>query len=158
MIKIGDKAPELNLYNTDKEKISIEKFRGKTLILFFFPLAFSRVCSEEMCIINDEYNEYQKFDSELIGISVDSIFSLKKFKENNNLNSITFLSDFNRNIIESYGVVSESFPFDYQGVSKRATFIINTQGNISYIEILSESSELPNFTEIKYNLDNLCKI
>jgi len=153
MLKIGDKAPELNLYNTEKEKVSIENFRGKNLVLFFFPLAFTGVCAKEMCIINEDYSEYQKLNAEVIGISVDSLYSLKKFKEYNNITSVTFLSDFNKKIIESYGVVIENFPFEYEKVSKRATFVIDKEGYIKYIEILSDTSQLPNFNKIKNKIN-----
>jgi peroxiredoxin len=149
MLNPGDKAPEFSLFNTEKEKINLSNFLGKNVVLFFFPMAFTGTCAKEMCIIDNSYEEYKNLDAEVVGISVDSLYALKQFKEFNNISTLTFLSDFNKKVIELYDVVFNSFPFEYEKVSKRATFIIDAVGYIKYTEVLEDPAQLPNFEIIK---------
>ncbi len=144
----GDKAPEFNLYNTSKEPVSLLDYRGKNVIVLFFPLAFTSTCTEELCSIRDNLSEYNDLNSEVIGISVDSLYALKKFKQEQQLN-FPLLSDFNKEVSRSYGCLYETFGFDMKGVSKRSAFVIDPNGFVKYAEVLENARELPNFEVIK---------
>lgn len=150
-LKPGDKAPLFSLFNTNKEEVSIESFRGKKVVLLFFPLAFTGVCTQELCQIRDEKKEYDGLNAEVLGISVDSLFTLEQFKEKESYN-MDLLSDFNKEVSQSYGCLYADFAFGMRGVSKRSAFVIDAEGTIRYAEVLEKPTDLPNFEEIKSTL------
>ncbi len=150
-LKKGDIAPLFTLYNTDKKEISLESYRGQKVVLLFFPLAFTGVCTQELCQIRDEKSEYESLNATVLGISVDSIFSLEKFKEQEGYN-FDLLSDFNKEVSQAYGCIYEDFAFGMQGVSKRSAFVVDQEGMIQYCEVLEKPTDLPNFDEIKSTL------
>lgn len=154
IIKVGDKAPDFSLRNTDKELVNLSSFQGQKVLVLFFPLAFTGVCTEELCTTRDSLSLYEKLNTQILAISVDSLFSLGKFKEENNYN-FPLLSDFNKDVSRSYGALYDTFVFDMQGVSKRAAFVIDKDGVIRYAEVLDNAGDLPNFTEIKTVLEKL---
>ena len=153
-LKIGDTAPEFNLYNTDKEEISLSSTHGKNRLLLFFPLAFSGGCTKELCMLRDDYSAFDDLNAVVYGISVDSIFSLGKFKESLNVD-FDFLSDFNKDTSLNYGALHESFVLNMKGVSMRSAFVIDKNGIIRYVEILENPAELPNFAAINEVLASL---
>ncbi|SMO37149.1 peroxiredoxin [Gracilimonas mengyeensis] len=142
------KAPEFTLQNTNGDEVSLTDFKGeKNVVLLFFPLAFSSVCTKEMCSTRDNLKMFNALDAEVIGISVDSFFALRAFKESNNLN-FTLLSDFNKEASKAYDVLNEDF-FGMKGVSKRAAFVINKEGDIVHSEILEDAGNQPDFNRIQ---------
>lgn len=154
-IETGMPAPEFSLYNTEKNKISLSDYKGKNVLLLFFPLAFTGTCTTELCSIRDNISMYNNSNAEVLGISVDSIFTLAKFKEEQHLN-FNLLSDFNKSVSAAYGSLYETFGFDMQGVGNRSAFLIDKKGIVRYSEVLENASEIPNFTAIeeilsKYN-------
>jgi peroxiredoxin len=124
------------------------------VVILFFPLAFTGTCTTEMCHMRDHMSLYNGFNAEIIGISVDSLFVLDRFKKENNLD-FTLLSDFNKTACKDYGCLYEMFSFEMQGVSKRAAFIVDKDGNIQYAEVLESAGELPNFEAIQECLAQL---
>ena len=101
-LQIGQKAPSINLYASMNEQINVQDFIGnKNVLLLFFPQSFTGVCTKELCAVRDDIAKYQNANAEVLGISVDSIFTLAKFKEEQNLN-FTLLSDFNKEASTSY--------------------------------------------------------
>jgi len=153
-IQIGQQAPDFTLFNTEKNKISLSDYKGKNVVILFFPLAFTGTCTTEMCHMRDHMSLYNGFNAEIIGISVDSLFVLDRFKKENNLD-FTLLSDFNKTACKDYGCLYEMFAFEMQGVSKRAAFIVDKDGNIQYAEVLESAGELPNFEAIQECLAQL---
>ncbi len=153
-IQIGQPAPDFTLYNTEKNKISLSDYKGKNVVILFFPLAFSGVCTTEMCSMRDNMGVYNDLNAEIIGISIDSIFVLDRFKKEHNLD-FTFLSDFNKTASRDYGCLYETFSFEMQGVSKRSAFVVDKEGVIRYAEVLESAGELPNFEAIKECLASL---
>jgi peroxiredoxin len=153
-IQIGQKAPEFTLHNTEKNKISLADFQGKNVLILFFPLAFTGVCTNELCSMRDSLATYNNLNAEVIGISVDSLFVLDKFKKENNLN-FNLLSDFNKETSKAYDCLYDTFVFDMLGVSKRSAFIVDKEGMIQYAEVLESAGDLPNFEAIKTCLENL---
>lgn len=151
-ITVGKNAPDFTLQNTEGKKVTCSNFKGKNnLVLLFFPLAFTSTCTEEMCTMRDNMKIYNSLDAKVLGISVDSFFTLKEFKKTENLN-FTLLSDFNKEASHKYGTIYEDF-FGMKGVSKRAAFVINKEGDVVYAEVLEDAGELPDFDAIKKALD-----
>lgn len=153
-IKIGEKAPNFTLRASDKTEVSLEDYKGKNVVLLFFPLAFTGVCTTELCTMRDNLSVYNGLDSEILAISVDSLFVLEKFKEQEKLN-FTLLSDFNRQVSRAYGALYEEFVLDMKGVSKRSAFVIDKNGTIQYAEVLESAGDLPNFESIQDALKKL---
>jgi peroxiredoxin len=151
MIKIGQKAPDFSLYDTEKNKVSLQDFKRKKVLLLFFPLAFTSVCTKELCSVRDGITAYNNANAEVLGISVDSVYTLKKFKEEQQLN-FTLLSDFNKEVSTSYNAIYEQFSLDMKGVSKRAAFIIDEEGLLQYQQVLENAGEVPNFDALKKTL------
>lgn len=154
-LKIGDKAPEFSLQNTEGSYINLSDFKKKrNVVLLFFPLAFTSTCTEELCSTRDNLKIYESLDAEVLGISsADSFFVLKEFKKAQNIN-FQLLSDFNKNAAEAYGTLYKDF-FGMKGVSKRSSFVVDKEGVLTYSEILDTSGDLPNFESIMRNLSEI---
>jgi glutaredoxin-dependent peroxiredoxin len=101
-LQIGDYAPDFTLVNTGKQEVTLSQYRGKNVLLLFFPFAFTGTCTEELCSVRDNIGDYEGVNAEVIGISVDSPFALKKFKEEYNYN-FPLISDFNKIVSITYG-------------------------------------------------------
>lgn len=144
----GSQAPDFTLFNTEKKEVSLRDFRGKTLTILFFPLAFTSVCTVELCTVRDHIGDYEGVGSSVVCISVDSLFSLAKFKEDQNL-TFDLLSDFNKTVSESFGALYQDFVLGMKGVSKRAAFVVDKSGKIAYAEVLENAGDLPDLEAIK---------
>lgn len=153
-LKSGDKAPIFTLRSTDKSEVSLTDYSGKNVVLLFFPLAFTGVCTEELCSVRDNMEAYNDLNAEVIGISVDSLFTLDKFKSDQEYN-FTLLSDWNKDVSRSYGSFYEDFVLDMKGVAKRSAFVIDKEGVIRYAEVLDNAGEVPNFADVKKTLESL---
>jgi glutaredoxin-dependent peroxiredoxin len=153
-INTGDIAPSFGLFNTQKEKVKLEDLRGKNVLLLFFPLAFTSVCTAELCGVRDNIANYNAVNAVVFGISVDSPQSLRKFREEQHFN-FELLSDFNKEVSPAYGAMYETFGLEMRGVSKRAAFVIDTEGVIRYAEVLENAGEVPNFGKISEVLKEL---
>ena len=155
-LEIGQNAPLFTLIDTEKQEVSLEAFKGGNVVLLFFPLAFTGVCTTELCTIKDDLNSYNQLDAKVLAVSVDSLFTLAKFKAELNLN-FTVLSDFNKRVSAQYGAQYEEFVFGMKGVAKRSAFVIDNNGVIKYAEVLEKAADLPNFEAIKNTLASLRK-
>lgn len=146
-LQVGDQAPDFKLYSSELTEVSLSAFKGKKVIIHFFPMAFTGTCTEQLCTMRDNFSYYEGINAQVIGISVDSPFSLAKFKE---VQSYQFplLSDFNKEVSAAYGAFYDEFVFGLKGVSKRAAFVIDEEGKIAYAEILEDAHELPDFKAI----------
>jgi glutaredoxin-dependent peroxiredoxin len=154
-IQVGSIAPDFNLFNTEKTQVSLHAQKGKPVVLLFFPLAFSGVCTAELCNVRDNIAAYTATNAQVFGISIDSLFTLDKFKADQNLN-FPLLSDFNKEASTAYGVLYETFPaFGMLGVSKRSVFVIDANGIVQYAEVCATPGDLPNFEAIQAALANL---
>lgn len=146
-LKIGDIAPDFKLVNSETKEVSLSSFRGKKVILHFFPAAFTGVCTTQLCTVRDAIHMYENDSATVLAISVDLPFTLAKFKEDQKLN-FTLLSDFNKEVSRSYDAIYEDWILGLKGVSKRAAFVIDEEGKIIYAEVLENAGELPNFDNI----------
>lgn len=153
-LNIGDKAPTFTLRNSKTEEVNLNTFQGQNVVLLFFPLAFTGVCTTELCQMRDDIAKYNKMKAQVLAISVDSPFTLAKFKELNQLN-FPLLSDFNKEVSKAYHALYEDFVLDLKGVSKRAAFVIDASGTIKYAEVLENAGKLPNFELIQTTLSAL---
>jgi glutaredoxin-dependent peroxiredoxin len=155
-IEIGQLAPDFSLYNTEKEKVSLSQLRGENVLILFFPLAFTSVCTAELCAVRDNMKIYESLHVKPLGISVDSLYTLAKFKQEQNLN-FPLLSDFNKTVSKLYGSLYENFGFDMQGVSKRSAFLIDTEGIVRYAEVLENAGKQPDFQALQVKLRELAR-
>ena len=153
-ISADQPAPAFTLKDTDKKDVSLSDYKGKNVLLLFFPLAFTGTCTKELCGIRDTMKEYKDLNAEVLAVSVDSLFVLGVYKANERYN-FTFLSDFNKEVSRAYGTLHEDFFHNMKGVSKRSAFVIDKEGIIRYAEVLEIASELPDFTKIKAVLKSL---
>lgn len=153
-ITVGQQAHDFKLFNTEKKEVSLGDFKGKNLVILFFPLAFTGVCTAELCSIRDNYNVYTALNAEVVGISIDSIFSLERFKKEQNYN-FDLLSDFNKTTAKAYDSLYELFGFGMIGVTKRSAFVIDKNGIIQYAEILEDAGKQPDFDAINATLKSL---
>lgn len=154
-IEKGQSAPSFTLFDSDKNSVSLEDFKGKNVVLLFFPLAFTSVCTAELCSVRDNIAAYNNANAQVFGISVDSLFTLGKFKAEQQLN-FPVLSDFNKTASKDYGVLYDVFPaFEMQGVSKRAAFVIDSKGTVQYAEICPTPGDQPSFEKIMETLGSL---
>ena len=128
-LKAGDMAPDFTLPATDGTKVTLSSFRGKkTVVLAFFPAAFSSVCEKELCTFRDSIAQLNRTNAQVFGISVDTFFALKAFQDQQHL-TFPLLSDFNKQVIRDYGVFNEDM-IGLKGIAKRATFVIDTAGKV----------------------------
>jgi len=153
-LNIGDKAPSFVLKDSDLNEVDLTSFQGSNVLLLFFPLAFTGVCTTELCQMRDDISEYNNMNAKVLAISVDSPFTLAKFKSLNELN-FPVLSDFNKEVSRSYHALYEEFVHGLKGVSKRAAFVIDGQGTIKYAEVLENAGNLPNFEAVRGALADL---
>lgn len=153
-IEIGQKAPEFGLFNDAKKKVQLSDYLGKNIILHFFPQAFTGTCTEQLCTVRDDIGRYNTSNAVVMGISVDSVFTLAKYKEEQGLN-FDLLSDFNKNVSADYDTLYAHWILEMEGVSKRSAFIIDKEGVIQYAEVLESAGDLPNFEAINNKLAQL---
>lgn len=149
VLRLGQRAPEFSLPDADKKTRSLGEFtRLGTVILAFFPFAFSGVCDKEMCAFRDGFGALQGAGAQLVGVSVDSSFSLKAFAQTYNL-QFPLLSDFNKKVTKLYGVLQDPWPgLGYKGVAKRATFVVDRKGVLRHRWVTEIPSEEPPYAEV----------
>ena|SRR5687767_7683553 len=153
-VEVGQTAPDFSLYDSEKNKLTLSSLQGQNVLLLFFPLAFTGTCTKELCSVRDNISLYNNAHAKVLGISVDSLHTLAKYKAEQNLN-FSLLSDFNKEASASYGVLYQVFGYNMRGVSKRAAFVIDKAGIIRYAEVLENAGELPDFDTINQTLTNL---
>jgi glutaredoxin-dependent peroxiredoxin len=149
VLRIGQRVPDFALPDTNKHERKLSEFtqKGKTVLLFF-PFAFSGVCDKEVCVFRDDAAKFNSVGAQVVGISVDSLFTLKVFAQTYNL-QFPLLSDFNKKVSKAYGVLHETWvAFGYKGVSKRAAFVLDSKGILRYRWVTDSPSNEPPYDEI----------
>lgn len=150
-VAVGAKAPDFTLHNQDRESVTLSASLAKgPVVLAFFPAAFSGVCTTEMCTFRDSMAELNKVSAQVYGISVDTFFALKAWSEAQKLN-FPLLSDFNKEVIASYGVVNPDM-IGLKNISKRAVFVIDRGGVVRHAEVLEDARNEPNYGAVKQAL------
>lgn len=147
-LSTGDRAPGFALPAAPGEIVDVgAEIGARPIVLFFFPLAFSSVCTEELCEVRDGWREWQDADAAVYGISVDSPFANRRFREDLDL-PFPLLSDFNHDVGAEYGVLYEDY-FGLRGVARRAAFVIGTDGRIAYAWVSERDDVLPDFEAVR---------
>ncbi len=133
MIEEGKKAPDFKLKNQDGETVSLKDFKGKNVVLYFYPKDNTSGCTKEACNFRDEFPKFKNVDAVILGVSPDSVASHKKFAEKYDL-PFSLLSDEEKIVLEEYGVWQEKSMYGrkYMGVV-RTTVIIDENGKIRKI-------------------------
>ena len=147
-VEVGTKAPDFTLPNQNREPVTLsDQLEGGPVVLAFFPAAFSAVCTKEMCTFRDSMSELDALSARVLGISVDTFFSLKAWADAQRLN-FPLLSDFNKEVITRYGVVNENM-IGLKRIAKRAVFVIDRSGAIRYREVLDDARNEPDYGKVK---------
>lgn len=153
-LKIGDKAPDFTLFDSDKKEVKLSSFRGSNVVILFFPLAFTSTCTAELCSVRDDISFYQNLNAHVLAISIDTPHSLARFKEEQKLN-MPLLSDFNKEVSAAYGSQYAEFVLGMRGVAKRSAFVIDKDGIIRYAEVLENAGQIPDLEAVKSTLSQL---
>ena len=147
-LKQGTPAPAFQLPHQPGEMIDLSEYLGKKkILLLFFPLSFSSVCTTEMCTMRNSWAQWEKLDAAIFGITVDSPFVTAKFRQEENI-PFPVLSDFNKEVAKTYGVLYEEF-HGFKGVPKRSAFVIGTDKKIHYAWSSDDSSIQPDYETLK---------
>ncbi len=132
MVEVGAQAPDFTLNDYNKQPVTLSSFRGeRNVLLVFYPFAFSGICTGELCQVRDELAAYEDGNVQVIGVSVDTPFSLKAWASREGY-QFPLLSDFwpHGQVARAYGVFNEQ-----AGLANRGTFLVDTEGVIRYAEV-----------------------
>ena len=152
-VDVGSQAPDFTLTNQDRQPVKLSEQKGKPVVLAFFPAAFSGVCTKELCTFRDSMARLNSASAQVYGISVDTFFTLKAFKDAQGYN-FPLLSDFNKQAIRDYGVFNEDM-IGLKGIAKRAVFVIDKDGIVRHREVLDDARNEPNYDAVFKTLEGL---
>ena len=132
MIEVGQEAPDFTLHDQNNEEVTLSSFRGdQAVLLIFYPLAFTGICTGELCAVRDDLSTFQNSEVQVMTISVDSVFSHKVFSEKEGY-EFPLLSDFwpHGAVAQLYGVFNET-----TGFANRGTFLVDREGIVRFAEL-----------------------
>lgn len=153
-VQPGEAAPEFALPRAPGDIVRLSDLTARgPVVLLFFPLAFSPVCTQEMCGLRDDYRRYRDLDAEVVGVSVDSPFALAAWADQEGI-PFPLLSDFNGDTARAYGAIYDDF-HGMQAVSKRAAFLIDSHGVVRHAEVLDDAARLPDLDAVRETLESL---
>ena len=156
-IAIGSKAPDFSLKSKQASGVVDVKlssnFGKKNTVVLFFPLAFTGVCTNEMCDITAGLSAYSGLNAEVIGISVDSPFAQEAWAKQNSI-GITLASDLNKTTAKAYGVLLDDL-MGFGATAARAAFVVDKNGVVQYSEQTPTPKDLPNFAKVQETLAKL---
>jgi peroxiredoxin len=145
---VGAAAPDFTLKDTQMQDVSLRDFRGRTVVLLFYPAAFSGVCTAEMCTFRDNMAAFNDVNAQVLGISVDLPYAQREFKKAQGL-EFPLLSDFDHTAIEAYGVVHRAFNGFTSGVAMRSVFVVDPEGVIAWEWIAERQGESPAYEAVR---------
>ena len=161
-VNVGDKAPDFELSTKTAEgpkKLKLSSnFGKKNTVLLFFPMAFTGVCTKEMCEISQGLNAYNSLNADVWGISGDNPFAQEAWAQKEKI-TVPLLSDYEHKVAQAYGVAYDSFlpqlNLGMSGVAKRSAVVVDKQGVVRYAESSDVPKQLPNFAKVKETLGQL---
>ena len=161
-LQIGDKAPDFTLPTKTADRFKLvtlsESFGKKNTVILFFPMAFTGVCTTEMCSVSQGLEAYDSVSAAVLGISGDSPFAQDAWAQKEKI-SIVLLSDYEHSVTKAYGVAYKSFlpqiNLPMGGVAKRSAFIVDKNGIVQYAEVHEDAHDLPDFAAIIAKLAEL---
>ena len=127
-VSVGQEAPDFTLRNEDNQPVKLSELRGKPVVLVFYPLDFSPLCTSEMCAIRDDYSSFQAKGAQVFGISRDSTWTHKAFKEKEGL-KYSLLAAMNGAVAKLYGAWNDAI-----GVAERVTVVVDKAGIVEHVE------------------------
>ena len=152
---VGQAAPDFTLYDMDRNQRSLSEFRGKNVVLAFFPGAFTGVCTTEACTLRDRLDEFNSMNAQVVGISVDPPFSQKVWADQNNIN-FPLLSDFNRQAVNAYDVAFPNLAgMEGYIAASRAVIVVDKDGVIRYRWVGPNPGVEPDYDEVRQAVANL---
>ncbi len=147
-VRIGDRAPVFELSDAPGHTIDLaERIGERPVVLLFFPLAFSSVCTAEVCAVRDDWSRWEELDADVLAISVDSPFVARRFRDEHGL-PFPVLSDFNRQASAAYGTLYEDY-YGLRGVSRRSAFVIDRDGRVTYAWVSEADDVQPDFGALR---------
>jgi glutaredoxin-dependent peroxiredoxin len=152
-LQAGEQAPDFTLKSNKMQDVKLSELRGNKVLLLFVPLAFTGVCTKELCGMRDSLKEYEGLDCKVFGLSTDSPFALDAWAKEQGY-QFPLLSDYNKETARQYGALYDDL-MGFKGVCKRSAFVIDRQGVVRYAEVQADARNLPNFDAIKSCLKQL---
>jgi peroxiredoxin len=154
-VQVGDHAPDFSLPPAPgPDKVTLSSFRGeKNVVVLFFPLAFSSVCTEEMCAVAEDQGRWDDLDAQVIAVSVDSPFVVEKFARETGA-GFPIVSDFNRQAMQAWDVMYEDY-WGLAGVAKRAAFVVDRDGVVRYAWVSEDDAVQPDLEAVRGVLETL---
>jgi len=147
-LAVGSAAPDFSLLPAPAaDPVTLSGLRGHTVVLLFFPLAFSRVCTAEMCRMAEDWSSWNQVGARVFGISVDSPWVNVKFAAETGV-PFPILSDFNKEAAVAFDVLYPDFR-GLKGVSKRAAFVVDREGRVAYAWVSDDSGVMPPLDQIR---------
>lgn len=148
-VAVGSPAPNFDLFDNARQRVTLEGQRGKTVVLAFFPAAFTGVCEKELCSFRDSLAALNDLNATVFGVSVDAPFANKAFAEKNGLN-FPLLSDYAREAVRAYDVAHDDFAgMPGYTAAKRSVFVIDPEGVVRYAWVGPNPGVEPNYDEVK---------
>jgi glutaredoxin-dependent peroxiredoxin len=142
-VDVGSVAPDFTLVDQDRTPVTLSAFRGQPVVLLFFPGAFSSTCTAELCAFRDQMARLNEARAQVLGISVDTFFALKAFRDSQHY-TFPLLSDFNKEVIRLYDVFFEDM-IGLKGLAKRAVFVIDAAGVVRHKEVVEDARNEPDY-------------
>jgi len=154
-VNVGDKAPDFKGIDSNVKEKKLSDYKGQKVVLAFFPGAFTSVCTKEMCTFRDSMANFNKLNAKVIGVSVDTPFSLAEFAKVNKLN-FDLISDANKEITKKYDVLYDSF-LNIPGLhaAKRAVFVIDKNGVVRYKWVSEDPRVEPDYKAVEAEVAKL---
>jgi peroxiredoxin len=152
-VDVGTIAPDFTLVDQDRHPVTLSASRGRPVVLAFFPGAFSSTCTAELCTFNNHMSQLNAANAQVYGISVDTFFALKAFRDAQHL-SFPLLSDFNKEVIRLYDVFFEDM-IGLKGLAKRAVFVIDKDGVIRHRQVVEDARNEPDYQPVFATLRSL---
>lgn len=147
-LKVGDKAADFALFDTERKERTLKEFAGKTVLMAFYPGAFTSVCQKELCQFRNSKDEFGKLNAQILGISVDSPFANAAFAQQNEI-SYPILCDYTRSAAKAYCGVHDDFAgLKGYSASKRAVFVVDKAGVVRYAWVTENPGNEPPYAEI----------
>jgi glutaredoxin-dependent peroxiredoxin len=146
-VEVGSKAPDFTLVNEDRENVTLnEELKKGNVILAFFPGAFSGTCTKELCTVRDSMARFKSLKATVLGISTDTFFALKAWADQQHF-GFPLLSDYNKEVINAYGVVNPDM-IGLKNIAKRSVFVIDKGGVVRYREVLEDARNEPDYAKL----------
>jgi peroxiredoxin len=154
-VEVGQTAPDFTLFDSGRQQRTLSDYKGQNVVLAFFPGAFTGVCTNEMCAFRDQEAQFNSLNAQVLGISVDPIFSQGAWSQQNNLN-FPILSDYSRQVVGQYDVGIPNFAgMTGYTAANRAVFIVDKEGVVRYRWLADSPANEPNYEEVRQALSGL---